>query len=71
MAAGSVNEERDEEEEEEVEVVEEVKVEEVKVEEEEVRKNNIHVPRVKHWKHVSIQTCPQTGLASWNIYKYI
>lgn len=71
MAAGSVNEERDEEEEEEVEVVEEVKVEEVKVEEEEVRKNNIHVPRVKHWKHVSIQTCPQTDLASWNIYKYI
>lgn len=71
MAAGCVNEERDEEEEEEVEVVEEVKVEEVKVEEEEVRKNNIHVPRVKHWKHVSIQTCPQTGLASWNIYKYI
>lgn len=70
MAAGSVNEERDEEEEE--EVVEEVKVkEEVKVEEVEVRKNNIHVPRVKHWKHVSIQTCPQTGLASWNIYKYI
>lgn len=70
MAAGSVNEERDEEEEEEVEVVEEVKVEEVKVDVE-VRKNNIHVPRVKHWKHVSIQTCPQTGLASWNIYKYI
>lgn len=69
MAAGSVNEERDEEEEE--EVVEEVKVEEVKVKVEEVRKNNIHVPRVKHWKHVSIQTCPQTGLASWNIYKYI
>lgn len=69
MAAGSVNEERDEEEEE--EVVEEVKVkEEVKVDVE-VRKNNIHVPRVKHWKHVSIQTCPQTGLASWNIYKYI
>lgn len=54
MAAGSVNEERDEEEEE--EVVEEVKVkEEVKVDVE-VRKNNIHVPRVKHWKHVSIQT---------------
>lgn len=51
MAAGCVNEERDEEEEE--EVVEEVKVEEVK-EEVEVRKNNIHVPRVKHWKHVSI-----------------
>lgn len=69
MAAGCVNEERDEEEEE--EVVEEVKVkEEVKVDVE-VRKNNIHVPRVKHWKHVSIQTCPQTGLASWNIYKYI
>lgn len=69
MAAGSVNEERDEEEEE--EVVEEVKVkEEVKVDVE-VRKNNIHVPRVKHWKHVSIQTCPQTGLASWNIYEYI
>lgn len=69
MAAGCVNEERDEEEEE--EVVEEVKVkEEVKVDVE-VRKNNIHVPRVKHWKHVSIQTCPQTDLASWNIYKYI
>lgn len=69
MAAGCVNEERDEEEEE--EVVEEVKVkEEVKVDVE-VRKNNIHVPRVKHWKHVSIQTCPQTGLASWNIYEYI
>lgn len=70
MAAGSVNEERDEEEEE--EVVEVVKVEEVKVKVDvEVRKNNIHVPRVKHWKHVSIQTCPQTGLASWNIYEYI
>lgn len=55
----------------EVEVKVEVKVkEEVKVDVE-VRKNNIHVPRVKHWKHVSIQTCPQTGLASWNIYKYI
>ena len=63
MAAGSVNEERDEEEKEEEEEEEE---EEVKV-----RKNNIHVPRVKHWKHVSIQTWPQTGLASWNIYKYI